>query len=371
MIKFNKTLFFIDVLLPLMDKHLPFEIKAMPRIMEQIEKLYKGNIDDGFKNWRRRDLENWRQRNKINYSSQDTLKEPKPPKELKPIKMKKEKVLKPARLIIDSLPAELKKSLKQDIEREAKQIKTEEQATQERKITFGTEMAEIVCTQSKKKLIPIFKDMDDFRVHVITIHKEREEIKKTLKAKRKEYNEWSLKLRKIEIDGVSFENDASKQILNEMERMEYTDEIEGKSEEGEINKKRQQKKTTVKEQYVNSYIQISDMINSKLSVINAEIINLKGELQDYESDVRFYKSVNEVDLSYLAQVKMMGDTFKTLAEGDNFLKEKGMTQILETNQTSHLAKITNSQRNVPELFAIQEKIDKLAEAHFSQDLEKK
>ena len=370
MIKFNKTPFFINVLLPLMDKHLPFEIKAMPCIMEQIEKLYKGNIDDGFKNWRRRDLENWRQRNKINYSSQDTLKEPKLSKNIKPIK-KKEKILKPASLIIDSLPAALKKSLKQDIEREAKQIKTEEQATQERKITFGTEMAEIVCTQSKEKLIPLFEDMDNFRVKVITIHTEREEIKKTLKAKRKEYNDWSLKLRKIEIDGASFENGASKQILNEMERMEYTDEIEGKSEEGEINKKRQQKKTTVKDQYVNSYIQISDMINSKLSVINAEIINLKGELQDYESDVRFYKSVNEVDLSYLAQVKMMGDTFKTLAEGDNFLKEKGMTQILETNRTLNLSTAESFQRNAADLSAIKEKIDKLAEAHFSQDLEKK
>ena len=33
---------------------------------------------------------------------------------------------------------------------------------------------------------------------------------------------------------------------------------------------------------------------------------------------------------------MMGDTFKTLAEGDNFLKEKGMTQILEINKNIDL-----------------------------------
>jgi hypothetical protein len=212
----------------------------MPHILKQIENLYQGNIDDGFKNWRRRDLENWRQENgiTINHKSQYTLKEPKPLKGFKPIKMKEEKVLKPARLIIDSLPAEFKKSLKKDLDTETKQIEIEEKAMQERKITFGTEMAEIVCTQSKERLMPIFEDMDAFRASVMKIHEERQIVKIALKAKREEYKNWSLKLRKFKIEGISFEDDESKQVLNEMEKMEYTDEIEGRCEECENNKKR-------------------------------------------------------------------------------------------------------------------------------------
>ena len=64
-VKFNKTLFFIDVLLPLMDKHSLSEIKKMPHIFQQIETLYTGNIENGFKNWRRRDLEEWRKNKEL------------------------------------------------------------------------------------------------------------------------------------------------------------------------------------------------------------------------------------------------------------------------------------------------------------------
>jgi len=339
-VKFHKTLFFIDVLLPLMDKHSTAAIKAMPNMITQISMLYSGNIDDGFKNWRRegRDLEKWRKGGKKTYAQ--TFPEKKEATHLEDCFEREfsEKIKQHVSEDVKSVEKKAKKKVEKTLKKEnevvtdchAPKLPAEEESSAEKKehvITFSTAMAEIVFKNNKEILDKIAKDRNAFAEDVVKMFEERKEVVAKLKAKREQYIELAGQLQEIKIQGISFKDDDSKQILNEMESIKYIDEFEGRGENGATGEMIQREKTATKEQYVNSFIQISNMIHAKLSVINSEIKNLKDWLKDIEDRVKFYENVNRVDLGYGAKTKMQAEIFKILVEADNFAKEKDMTQI--------------------------------------------